>query len=87
MALEQVILLAARALRAFQAAHKQHRDPHRDQDGQEIRIRREPMYHAMHNFALRSYSAALTLYIGWTFFQRRWVVPHYQSRIPGWKTV
>lgn len=73
--LEQVILLAARALGAFQAAHKQHRDSHRDQDGQKIRIRREPMDHAMHNFALRSYSDALTLYIGWTFFQRRGVVP------------
>ena len=40
---EQIVLLARRALRAFQAADEQNRHTHRDQEGQEICVHRKPM--------------------------------------------
>jgi hypothetical protein len=45
---EQIVLVAARAFRALQAADQQNRHPRRHQDGKEIRIRRKPMNYAMH---------------------------------------
>ena len=48
VALEQIVLLAAGALGAFEAANKEKSDSHRDQDGQEIGIRHKPMREHAH---------------------------------------
>jgi hypothetical protein len=41
--LEQLVLLTPRALGALQAANQQKRHPYRDQEGQQVGIRREPV--------------------------------------------
>lgn len=46
---EQVILVAAWAIRASQAANKKHRNAHRHHNGQDASTRRKPMNQAMHN--------------------------------------
>lgn len=43
-----VILLTARAPRAFQAAHQQNRYANCDKNGKQIRVRRRPMDQTMH---------------------------------------
>ena len=48
VASEEIVLLAARAFRALQAADQQHRHAYRYQDGKEIRIRRKPVGYAVH---------------------------------------
>jgi hypothetical protein len=48
VAMEELILFAAAALGALQAAHKQHRHAHRDQHGKNASIRRKPMRYSLH---------------------------------------
>jgi len=56
-ALEKVVLVAALAVRALQAADQQHRHSHRHQDGEQIRVGRKPMCQAMHSLQLnKAYS-------------------------------
>jgi hypothetical protein len=47
-ATEKIVLLAAPAIRALETADEQNRHAHSYKDGQHIRIRNEPMDHAMH---------------------------------------
>jgi hypothetical protein len=46
--MEELILVTAAALGAFQAAHKQYCHARRDQDGKNALIRRKPMRYRMH---------------------------------------
>jgi hypothetical protein len=46
--MEKVILLAAIALGALEAAHQKHRHAHRDQHSQNAFVRREPMHYGLH---------------------------------------
>ena len=48
VAVEQIILLAARALRAFKTAHKQQRHSKGHQDGEQIRICLKPLKNDTH---------------------------------------
>lgn len=48
MVAEEVVLIAARAFRTFQAADKQDRHTHSHKDGQDIRVCRKPANHDMH---------------------------------------
>ena len=58
--MEELILVAATALGALQAAHKQYRHSHRDQDGKDALIRRKPMRYCMH---LGSPFSAIRLFV------------------------
>ena len=79
---EDIILLAAGALRALQAADEKNRDPHRHQDGQEIRIRHEPMDHTMHiEFAI-AYSTLVGRFPGFAGLS-----PKQESHFLWWKSV
>jgi hypothetical protein len=46
--MEDVIVVAARAVRALQAADQEHSDSYRDQDGENIFILRKPMEQSNH---------------------------------------
>jgi len=48
MAPKELVLLATRAIRALEAANQEHSHAHSYQDGQHIRVDREPMNNAMH---------------------------------------
>ena len=54
---EDVVLVAAGALRAFQAADKEHCHAHRNQDGEDVYVRRKPLNQAIH--ARRPYPATI----------------------------
>ncbi|MGA2887148.1 MAG: hypothetical protein ABSE51_03795 [Terracidiphilus sp.] len=46
---EDIILVAARATRACQAANKKHGHPNRDQDGNGVFVNRKPLNHVFHH--------------------------------------
>jgi hypothetical protein len=48
VALEEIVFLAAAAVRALKATEKKHRHADRDQDGEDISVDSEPMQQAAH---------------------------------------
>ncbi len=70
-ALEQLVLLPARALGALEAAHQQKRDPYRDHKGQEICIRRKPMCQNAHKLPTRKYQLHHTASSPGSYLQER----------------
>jgi hypothetical protein len=48
VALEEIVLLAAAAVRALQTADEQHSHTHRDENGEDVSIDSEPVHKAAH---------------------------------------
>jgi hypothetical protein len=55
VAFEKFVLFAAAALGALQAAHKENGHAYRDQDGQQVGIRCDPVRKDAHNFYNTTY--------------------------------
>jgi hypothetical protein len=55
VALKELVLLAAPALRALQAAHKKKGNRHRDQNGQQVGVRLKPVGKDTHIFYATTY--------------------------------
>jgi hypothetical protein len=62
MPAEKLVLFAARAVCALNAANYQHGHSHSHEDGQHIRVHREPMDNAMHKPQPISSAARVAIY-------------------------
>jgi len=56
-ALEKLVLLTPRALGALQATNQKERHPYRDQEGQQIGIRRKPVSQFTHKLPVETNAA------------------------------
>jgi hypothetical protein len=52
MVAEKVVLFAARAVRALQAADQKHSNTHRHKDGKDVRVDQEPVHKIIHTYYL-----------------------------------
>ena len=76
--MEELILVAAAALGALQAAHQQHRHAYRDQHGKNAFVRRKPMRYGLH---LRSPSRAIGAFVEVSLVQGLYKYLLFESRI------